>query len=49
MCTCWESLQSARHTTEEEDQSPVGLGNTHKEQGAFVLSLDPSLAPLPLP
>lgn len=46
-CTCWDSLHSARHTTEEEDQSLVGLGNTHKEQGAFMLSLDPSLAPLP--
>lgn len=48
-CTCWDRLHSARHTTEEEDQSSVGLGNTHREQGAFMLSLDPSLAPLPLP
>lgn len=49
VCTCWDRLHSAHHTTEEEDQSSVGLGNTHREQGAFMLSLDPSLAPLPLP
>lgn len=48
-CTCWDSLHSARHTTEEEDQSSVGLGNTHQEQGAFMRCLDPLLAPLPLP
>lgn len=48
-CTCWDSLHPACHTTEEEDQSSAGLGNTHKDQGAFMLSLDPSLAPLPLP
>lgn len=48
-CTCWDSLHSAPHATEEEDQGSVRLGNTHKEQGAFMLSLDPSLTPLPLP
>lgn len=49
ICTCWDSLHSARHTTKEEDQGSVGLGNTHKEQGAFMLSLDPPPSPLPLP
>lgn len=49
ICTCWDSLHSARPTTVEEDQGSVRLGNTHKEQGAFMFSLDPSRTPLPLP
>lgn len=35
--------------TMEEDQSSARLGNTHKEQGAFMYFLDPSFSSHLLP